>query len=339
MTRERIERLPEDDWRKHDTRFQRAAAVAPPRARRAAAGRRRPPRHDARRGRGRLDAAQPGGRRRDRRLPPPRPGRPDPHRRRPRAHRRRHRDDRREAEMARHDRRSGSSASGRWAATWPARLLAAGHAVYGEEPHREQGRAARRAAACAGATRRARSPRRPTSSSAWSPTTTRSRRVASGPDGILAGLAAGQIWVDMSTVSPRASRELAERVARARGGHARRARVGQRPPGAERNAHDHGRRRRARLRARSSRSCASSARRTHIGENGQGLVLKLAINISLAVQMLAFARACCSPNAPASTASSRSKSWPESPIGSPMLKARAPLVLDLPDDGLVRRRR
>src|SRR6266566_3654048 len=36
--------------------------------------------------------------------------------------------------------------------------------------------------------------------------------VASGPDGILAGLAAGKIWVDMSTVSPRASRGLAARV-------------------------------------------------------------------------------------------------------------------------------
>jgi 3-hydroxyisobutyrate dehydrogenase-like beta-hydroxyacid dehydrogenase len=36
--------------------------------------------------------------------------------------------------------------------------------------------------------------------------------VASGPDGILAGLAAEKVWVDMSTVSPRASRELAERV-------------------------------------------------------------------------------------------------------------------------------
>jgi 3-hydroxyisobutyrate dehydrogenase-like beta-hydroxyacid dehydrogenase len=36
--------------------------------------------------------------------------------------------------------------------------------------------------------------------------------VASGPDGILAGLGAGKIWADMSTVSPRASRELAERV-------------------------------------------------------------------------------------------------------------------------------
>jgi 3-hydroxyisobutyrate dehydrogenase-like beta-hydroxyacid dehydrogenase len=36
--------------------------------------------------------------------------------------------------------------------------------------------------------------------------------VASGPDGILAGLAAGTIWVDVSTVSPAASRALAERV-------------------------------------------------------------------------------------------------------------------------------
>src|SRR5277367_3715626 len=36
--------------------------------------------------------------------------------------------------------------------------------------------------------------------------------VASGPDGILAGLAAGKVWVDLSTVSPRVSRELAQRV-------------------------------------------------------------------------------------------------------------------------------
>src|SRR6266581_3020638 len=36
--------------------------------------------------------------------------------------------------------------------------------------------------------------------------------VASGPDGILAGLAPGKVYVDMSTVSPHVSRELAERV-------------------------------------------------------------------------------------------------------------------------------
>ncbi len=61
---------------------------------------------------------------------------------------------------------------------------------------------------------------------------------------------------------------------------------------------------------------------THIGENGQGLVLKLAINISLAVQMLAFAeglllaeRAGIDPKLAAGVMT-------QSPIGSPMLKAR-----------------
>ena len=36
--------------------------------------------------------------------------------------------------------------------------------------------------------------------------------ITSGPDGILAGLQEGKLYVDMSTVSPRASRQLAERV-------------------------------------------------------------------------------------------------------------------------------
>src|SRR3954469_15928686 len=36
--------------------------------------------------------------------------------------------------------------------------------------------------------------------------------VASGPDGILAGLTEARIWVDVSTVSPHASRERAKRV-------------------------------------------------------------------------------------------------------------------------------
>jgi 3-hydroxyisobutyrate dehydrogenase-like beta-hydroxyacid dehydrogenase len=47
---------------------------------------------------------------------------------------------------------------------------------------------------------------------------------------------------------------------------------------------------------------------THVGGNGQGLLLKLAINISLAARAMAA-----------------------SPIGSPMLQARVPLVLDLPE--------
>ena len=70
---------------------------------------------------------------------------------------------------------------------------------------------------------------------------------------------------------------------------------------------------------------------THIGPNGQGLILKLAINISLAVQTLAFSeglllaeRAGVDPEVAAAVMSA-------SPIGSPMLKARIPLLLDLPE--------
>ena len=60
-------------------------------------------------------------------------------------------------------------------------------------------------------------------------------------------------------------------------------------------------------------------------------MLKLAINISLAVQMLAFAEGLLLADRVASTASWRPV-MTESPIGSPMLKARVPLVLDLPDE-------
>jgi 3-hydroxyisobutyrate dehydrogenase-like beta-hydroxyacid dehydrogenase len=71
--------------------------------------------------------------------------------------------------------------------------------------------------------------------------------ITSGPDGILAGLQDGKVYVDMSTVSPRISREVAGQV-RGRRRDARRPGLRQYPPGRERNARDHGRRRRAGVR-------------------------------------------------------------------------------------------
>jgi 3-hydroxyisobutyrate dehydrogenase-like beta-hydroxyacid dehydrogenase len=71
---------------------------------------------------------------------------------------------------------------------------------------------------------------------------------------------------------------------------------------------------------------------THIGENGQGLVLKLAINISLAVQMLAFAEGLVMAERSGIDRKRAVDVMTQSPIGSPMLKARADLVLDLPDE-------
>jgi 3-hydroxyisobutyrate dehydrogenase-like beta-hydroxyacid dehydrogenase len=71
---------------------------------------------------------------------------------------------------------------------------------------------------------------------------------------------------------------------------------------------------------------------TRVGENGQGLVLKLAINISLAVQMLAFSEGLLLAERDGLDPGLAAEVMTEAPIGSPMLKARAPLVLDLPED-------
>jgi 3-hydroxyisobutyrate dehydrogenase-like beta-hydroxyacid dehydrogenase len=155
--------------------------------------------------------------------------------------------------------------------------------------------------------------------------------VASGEDGILAGLTEPKIWVDMSTVSPRASRELAKRV-QARGAAMLDAPVSGSVPqvqagtltimvGGDEEAY-----------ARVEPLLRELGTPTHIGENGQGLVLKLAINISLAVQMLAFAEGLLMAERAGIDPKLAVDVMTESPIGSPMLKARGPLVLDLPDE-------
>jgi 3-hydroxyisobutyrate dehydrogenase-like beta-hydroxyacid dehydrogenase len=155
--------------------------------------------------------------------------------------------------------------------------------------------------------------------------------VASGSDGILAGLAAPKIWVDMSTVSPRASRELAARV-RAQGATMLDAPVSGSVPqvqagtltimvGGNKEAY-----------ARVEPILRELGSPTHIGENGQGLVLKLAINISLAVQMLAFSEGLLLAERAGIDPKLAVDVMTKSPIGSPMLKARADLVLNLPDE-------
>jgi 3-hydroxyisobutyrate dehydrogenase-like beta-hydroxyacid dehydrogenase len=155
--------------------------------------------------------------------------------------------------------------------------------------------------------------------------------VASGPDGILAGLTEAKIWVDMSTVSPRASREVAKRV-HARGAAMLDAPVSGSVPqvqtgtltimvGGDEQAY-----------ARVEPILRELGTPTHIGDNGQGLVLKLAINISLAVQMLAFAEGLVLAERAGIDPTRAVDVMTHSPIGSPMLRARADLVLDLPDD-------
>jgi 3-hydroxyisobutyrate dehydrogenase-like beta-hydroxyacid dehydrogenase len=70
---------------------------------------------------------------------------------------------------------------------------------------------------------------------------------------------------------------------------------------------------------------------TYIGQNGQGLVLKLAINISLAVQTLAFSEGLLLAEREGIDSRLAADVMSAAPIGSPMLKARIPLLLDLPE--------
>jgi 3-hydroxyisobutyrate dehydrogenase len=151
--------------------------------------------------------------------------------------------------------------------------------------------------------------------------------VAAGAGGILAGLTAAKIWVDMSTVSPRASRTIADRV-QAIGSAMLDAPVSGSIPqvqsgtltimvGGDEAAY-----------TRVEPILRELGSPTHVGENGQGLALKLAINISLAVQMLAFSEGLLLAERSGIDPDLAARIMTQSPIGSPMLKARVPLVLD-----------
>jgi 3-hydroxyisobutyrate dehydrogenase-like beta-hydroxyacid dehydrogenase len=155
--------------------------------------------------------------------------------------------------------------------------------------------------------------------------------VASGPDGIVAGLGDGKVWADTSTISPSVSRRLARSV-RERGAEMLDAPVSGSVPQVEAGTltimvgGDAG-----------AYALVEPALRvlgtpTRIGGNGQGLVLKLAINVVLAVEMLAFSEGLRLAEQEGVDPHLAATVMTGSAIGSPMLKARAPLVLDLPDD-------
>ena len=67
---------------------------------------------------------------------------------------------------------------------------------------------------------------------------------------------------------------------------------------------------------------------TRVGDNGQGLLLKLAINISIAAQTLAFGEGLLMAERGGIDPQLAAQVMSESPIGSPMLQGRVPLLLD-----------
>jgi 3-hydroxyisobutyrate dehydrogenase-like beta-hydroxyacid dehydrogenase len=156
--------------------------------------------------------------------------------------------------------------------------------------------------------------------------------IAGGPDGLLAGLSAGEVWVDMSTVSPGASSALAAQ-ARALGAAMLDAPVSGSVHEAESGTLTimvGGDGQAFTAAEPVLRELGSTVR--HIGTNGHGLQLKLAINISLAAQMLAFSEGVLLAESGGIARELAVEVMSGSSIGSPFLRGRAPLLLDLPDE-------
>jgi 3-hydroxyisobutyrate dehydrogenase-like beta-hydroxyacid dehydrogenase len=73
---------------------------------------------------------------------------------------------------------------------------------------------------------------------------------------------------------------------------------------------------------------------TRVGGNGQALLMKLAVNISLAEQMLAFSEGVLLASRGGIDRALAVDVLVNSAVGSPMLKGRGPFVLDLPEHAL-----
>jgi 3-hydroxyisobutyrate dehydrogenase len=158
------------------------------------------------------------------------------------------------------------------------------------------------------------------------------RAVAEGPDGILAGLGPGKVYVDMSTSSAVATRELAERVA------AIGAQMLDAPVSGTSITVEQGR---ATLMVGGEPDVlervrpvleAIGPRAIHVGPSGSAVTMKIAVNLSLAVQMLAFSEGVLLAEKTGIPRETAVEVMLASVIASPMVVYRGPLVLGHPEE-------
>ena len=156
--------------------------------------------------------------------------------------------------------------------------------------------------------------------------------VSDGPDGLVAGLGSGKFLIDMSTVSPAASRALAARVC-ARGADMLDAPVSGSVVTLEAGKLSVMVGGRAETFERLKPLLLDIGPKvTHVGENGQALVMKIATNLSLAVQMLAFSEGVLLAEKSGIKREIAVDVLTHSVIGSPMVQYRGPHVLGMPEE-------
>jgi 3-hydroxyisobutyrate dehydrogenase-like beta-hydroxyacid dehydrogenase len=156
--------------------------------------------------------------------------------------------------------------------------------------------------------------------------------VADGPEGLLAGLSAGKYYIDMSTVSPEVSRTLAEKV-REKGADMIDAPVSGSVitlqqgklsvmVGGSKETFEH-------LKPLLQ---DIGPKVTHVGGNGVALSMKIALNLQLAVQMLAFSEGVLLAEKSGIARDVAVDVMVHSAIASPMIQYRGPFVLQQPEE-------
>lgn len=156
--------------------------------------------------------------------------------------------------------------------------------------------------------------------------------IADGPDGIVAGLSPGKIFVDMSTVSPRLSRDLAGRVAAA-GAQMLEAPVSGSVPAVESGtlivyvggSIDALEKTRPILEQLSQKII-------HVGENGQAIATKIGINLNLPVQLISLFESLLLAERSGVPRAAALDALLNSVAASTAMKYRAPLILNMPEE-------
>ena len=158
------------------------------------------------------------------------------------------------------------------------------------------------------------------------------QEVTQGPDGILAGLSAGKVYVDMSTASPAYSRTLAEQV------EALGAGMLDAPVSGSVITLEEGK---LSIMVGGQTQVfeqlkpillAIGPKVNHVGGHGLAVTMKIAVNLSLAVQMLAFSEGVLLAEKSGITRETAVEVMLNSVIASPMVRYRGPFVLEMPEE-------
>jgi 3-hydroxyisobutyrate dehydrogenase-like beta-hydroxyacid dehydrogenase len=157
------------------------------------------------------------------------------------------------------------------------------------------------------------------------------REIFEGPSGVLAGLSPGKVFIEMSTVSPAASRELAAKVA------AKGAQMLDCPVSGSISTLEAGQ---VTMMVGGDEPTFKKVepillnigqKATYVGKNGLAVSMKVATNLSVATQIMALSESVLLAEKAGIKRETAIEVLTNSVIGSPLVKYKSPMLINLPE--------